>query len=69
MKLSKQERRILTEPCVIARENKIYKHKIIRADSTYCLMHGQQLEKLVKKLSSIYLLSEKLKLTIADPLK
>ena len=40
MKLSKKERRILEEPCAIVRQNKIFKHKITRADPSYCLMHG-----------------------------
>ena len=61
MKLSKNDRRILQEPCAIARENKVFRYKI---QNDNCLMHGQEIDNLLKDLSPIILLTEKLEFSI-----
>ena len=50
MKLSKLERKFFEGPCAIARENKIFKYEI---PHTTCLLHGQEMDNLMKKLDSV----------------
>ena len=64
MKLSKLEREIFEGECAIARECKIFKYEIPHEK---CLLHGKEVDNLMKKLDTVIQLVDKLEFTMKHP--